>query len=148
MAVYVPDSTRRRKLALLVVAGVVAGLLVGFLVGRATSEGIDDAVAGARAKARAATLTLERLDIEYPQALAAESGESMATIAEAVDHAKDQLDEAWAAATWLGAGARAEVDEALERLDAAIDERVELAELQDVRDVVVEEVDAAFGLSG
>ena len=83
MAIYVPPSTRRRRLVLLVAVGLVVGLLVGYLVGRATARGLDDALADVRNEGEAAAIAFQRIPIEYEQASTGAGGESATTITEA-----------------------------------------------------------------
>ncbi len=119
MAIYVPPSTRRRRLVALVAAGLAVGLAIGFALGRGTSSGVDDALGDVRGQAEDAATALVRLPIEYEQALEGEGGESVRTIEEAIDRARARLDEAWADADWFGPAARRPVDAALDDLDAA-----------------------------
>ncbi len=146
MAIYVPPSTRRRRLVLLVAAGLVVGLLLGFVVGRGTAEGIDDAVESVRDQAADAATALQRIPIEYEQALAGGEGESMATIAEAVDAARDQLDAAWDEATWFGPGPRQTLDRYFRELDVAVTDHVELHEFEVVVASLVELIGTTFGI--
>lgn len=115
MAIYVPDSTRRRRAVLLAVGCLVAGLVVGGLVGRATAPGIDDEVRGVQAQAADAATALQRLPIEYEQLLSGD-GESPATVNEAIDRAQAQLGEAYADAIWFGDSAKSVTDAALDAL--------------------------------
>jgi hypothetical protein len=147
MAIYVPPTTRRRRLVLLVGAGLVVGLLVGFGLGRATSSGVDDAVSGVRDRATEAGTTLERLPIEYEQAVADSGGESTRTITEAIDRARAQLDRAWRDASWFGPEVRKPVDAALDELDAAAAQRVPAARFGDAIDAAVTAVEGAFGIT-
>src|SRR4051794_13452612 len=110
MAIYVPPSTRRRRLVLLVGLGLVVGLVAGFGLGRATSSGIDDAVSKVQSRASDAATTLQRLPIEYGQAVTGSGGESTRTITEAIARARSELDRAWADARWFGSASRAPVD--------------------------------------
>jgi hypothetical protein len=146
MAIYVPPSTKRRRLVLLVAAGLVVGLVVGFALGRATSSGLDDALDAVRGDATDAAVGLQRLPIEYEQAIAGEGGESTRTIAEAIARARADLDEAWEGAEWFGPEARRPVDAALDELDAEVADRVAASEFEAAVDRAVDAVEAAFGI--
>jgi hypothetical protein len=146
MALYVPQSARRRRLVLTIAIGLVVGVLLGFLIGRATSENLDDAVASVESQAEDSATALERIPIEYEQAVAGEGGESTATIAGAVDRARGQLDQAYEAAIWFGADARSATDAAFDRLDQAVADQVPQAELEAEIDDAVQEIEVTFDL--
>lgn len=130
MALYVPAGSRRRRLALVAAAGLLVGLLAGFALGRSTAETVADRIEAVQDKAAAAATALERIPIEYEQALAGSGGESVATVSEAVDRARAQLAEVYAKAPWLGPQARAEPDAAVDAVGRAVTDRVPLAELE------------------
>jgi hypothetical protein len=146
MAIYVPPSTRRRRLVLLVAAGLVLGLAVGFALGRGTASGIDDALDAVRDQATDAAVGLQRMPIEYEQAVAGEGGESTRTITEAIQRARADLDHAWDDAEWLGPEARKPVDAALDELDAEVAAEVPAPEFEAAVDRAVDAVEAAFGV--
>jgi len=147
MAIYVPPSTRRRRLVLLVGAGLVVGLVLGFVLGRATSSGVDDAVGGVRDKATSAATALQRLPIEYEQAAAGTGGESTRTITEAVDRARAELAAAWRDADWFGPAVRRPVDAALAGVARAATDRVSQEAFQAAVDKAVTSIEDAFGVS-
>ena len=120
MAIYVPQGAKRRRLIMISAGALVLGLLVGYLVGRATAPSLDDAIVDVREQADVAATAFERLPIEYEQALVGEGGESPQTIADAIESARSQLDEAYADATWFGDGASAGTDEALDAVQQAV----------------------------
>lgn len=146
MAVYVPDSTRRRNTALLVAVGLVAGVVLGLLVGRATAPD-DTSVADVREQAFDAVAALQRLPIEYGQAVAGEGGESADTIAGAIDQARGQLEGAWEDASWFGPAVREPVDDALEDLDAGVASGATEDEFEALVASAVDAVEGAFGSS-
>jgi hypothetical protein len=146
MAIYVPPSTKRRRLVLLVAAGLVVGLLVGFLVGRGTASGVDDAVAKVRDEASDAGIGLQRLPIEYEQARQGAAGESTRTITEAIARSRADLDDAWGDASWFGPEARGPVDAALEDLDRAVEGEAPTAEFEAKVGAAVDAIEAAFGV--
>jgi hypothetical protein len=146
MAIYVPPSTRRRRLVLLVAAGLVVGLLLGFAVGRGTAEGIDDAVDAAKDQAEDAAVALQRIPIEYEQATAGAGGESTDTITRALASARDALHAAFDDATWFGPRPREEVDAEIDRLEAAVEARVAPEEFEAEVDAAVAAIEAIFGV--
>lgn len=58
MAIYVPESRRRRTLVVVAVACIVAGLVLGFVIGRASSPSLGDRVHDVQEQARQATSQL------------------------------------------------------------------------------------------
>jgi hypothetical protein len=147
MAIYVPPSRRRRQLVLLVALGLVVGLVAGFAAGRASSSGIDDAVAKVRTQATDAAIALQRIPIEYSQAVSGSGGESTRTITEAIARARDEIDQAWADAPWSVPAARRPVDAALTALDRAVAGQADPAQFQTDVDAAVKAVEDAFGVS-
>jgi hypothetical protein len=147
MALYVPDGARRRRLAIAVAVGLAAGLLLGFVLGRSTADGLDDGVASVQEQAAEAATALERIPIEYEQALAGEGGESTTTITDAVDRASAQLDEAYEAAIWLGSDARDGTDAAFAEIEAEVAAGADLVVVQDAIDAGVAEIQLTFALS-
>ena len=146
MAIYVPPSTRRRRLVLLVAVGLVVGLVVGFALGRGTAEGIDDAVGAAQEQAEDAAVALQRIPIEYEQATAGEGGESTETITSAIASARDALHVAFDDASWFGPQPREEVDAELDRLDRAVEDGVAPADFEAAVDDAVRAIEAIFGI--
>ena len=145
MAIYVPDSTRRRRAALLAAGCLVAGLVLGGLLGRATAPGVDDAVSRAKDHAEAAVTALQRLPIEYEQALAAD-GEDAGTITSAIEAARADFDAAYGEIDLLGPAAREDVDIFLDLLTESVADRVTLEEFQAALSNAVAEVQQLFGL--
>lgn len=147
MAIYVPPSTRRRRLVLLVAVGLVVGLALGFALGRSTAEGIDDAVDATQAQAEDAAVALQRIPIEYEQATAGEGGESTETITRAIASARDALHAAFDDATWFGPQPRDELDAELADLDQAVADGVSPADFAAAVDDAVQAIEAIFGIT-
>ena len=146
MAIYVPPSTKRRRLVLLVVAGLVVGLALGFAIGRSTARSVDDAVSEVRDHATDAGVGLQRLPIEYEQAVEGAAGESTRTITEAITRSRADLEEAWDGATWAGRGARRPVDDALDALDRAVADRASAGDFEAAVGRAVDAIEAAFAI--
>lgn len=146
MAIYIPPSTRRRRLVALVAAGVLVGAIAGFAIGRASSTGLDEALADVRDQAEEVAVSLQRIPIEYEQALDGTGRESAETITAAIASAREQLAEAWDEASWLGASVRAPVEDALAAVSDAAARRAPVATFQAAVDDVVTALTETFGL--
>ena len=148
MALYVPAGARRRRVILALVGGVVVGLIVGYLVGRATSPDLADEVAEVQDLAVDATTALQRIPIEYEQAVAGEGGESTDTITGALDRASAQLDDAYAAAIWLpDGGVRAGPTRRSTELAALVAAGADPSEFEAAVDALVAEIEATFAIT-
>jgi hypothetical protein len=148
LAIYVPDSTRRRRVIAIAGACLILGLAVGGVLGRATSSGVDDSVKQVHARAEDAATALERLPIEYEQAVAGSGGESTATITDALRRARATLDAAYGAIDIFGPASRAATDAALDAVTRAAADQVPLAEFEAVIAEAAAAVRATFGLAG
>lgn len=147
MALYVSAGTRRRRLIVVGLAGLVLGLVVGVVIGRSLSQGVGARVDSVRSQAASAVSALERLPIEYEQALAGSGGETTATITEAVARARAQLDRAYADAIWLTPDAPRATDAAIDSVADAVARRADLVEFQDAVDAAAAAIGLTFGLS-
>lgn len=147
MAIYISESTRRRRL--LAIAGIclIAGVVVGGVIGRATTSGVEDSVHEVRALAEDAATALERLPIEYEQALAGEGGESTDTITEALGRARVTLAAAYDEIDVFGPASRSATDAALDEVARAIDDKVAPTTFEGLITAAVTAVHATFGLS-
>src|SRR3954452_6142214 len=118
MAVYMQGSRRRWISVAVGVVALLIGVGIGYLVGRGTATTADDVVTESRSKGQDAATALQRLPIEYEQALTNASGESATTITDALDAATSLLTEAYAVSPWLGDAVRHPPVEAIGRLKA------------------------------
>lgn len=116
MAVYMQGSRRHRITAAVGAATLLIGFGIGYLVGQGGATSASDVAAAARSKGEDAATALQRLPIEYEQAVASSSGESSTTITKAIDEAASLLDDAYAAAPWLGPALRQPALDAIEVL--------------------------------
>ncbi len=148
MALYVPAGARRRRLILAIVTGLVLGLALGFVLGRSTAQGLGDRVDAVKAQASDAATALERIPIEYEQAVTDSGGESTETITAAVDRARAQLDDAYAEAIWFDAEASVETDDALDAVSEAVVDEAEPADLASLIDEAVVAIQQRFALAG
>jgi hypothetical protein len=109
---------------------------------------VDDSVKQVRAQAQDAATALERLPIEYEQALTATGGESTATITEALARARSTLDDAYREIDVFGPATRTAADAALDAVAGAVADKVPLAEFEAAIADAVAAIRATFGLAG
>ena len=147
MALYVPAGARRRRLVLVAVVALAVGLAVGYVAGRASSPGLADDVAEVQDLAADAATALQRIPIEYEQAVVDEGGESTDTIRSALESAELQLDDAYAEAIWLTDGTRDITDPAFGALQRLVEDRVEASDFEDAVGVLVEQIERIFGIT-
>jgi hypothetical protein len=147
VAIYVPPSTKRRRLVLLVAAGLVVGLLVGFVLGRSTSSGLDDALDEVRGHATDAAVVLQRMTNGYVQAGSGDGGDSTRALTEAIDRARADLDEAWDGAAWFGPTARKPVDAALDELDRDVEAEVSPDDFEAAVGRAVDAIETTFDVT-
>jgi hypothetical protein len=114
MAVYMQGSRRHRITALVGAACLIVGGGIGYLVGHSGATSAAEVVAAARSKGEDAATALQRLPIEYEQAVTNASGESTTTITDAIDDAATLLAAAYASAPWLSPALHKAPDAAIE----------------------------------
>lgn len=124
MAVYMQGSRRRWISVAVGVVALLIGVGIGYLVGRGTATTADDVVTESRTKGEDAATALQRLPIEYEQALTNASGESPTTVTDALDDATSLLTEAYAASPWLPDALRQPPVQAIGRLKADVTTQV------------------------
>ena len=146
MAVYMQGSRRRWVTVAIGAVALLIGVGIGYLVGRGTATTADDVVAESRSKGEDAATALQRLPIEYEQAVTNASGESSATITEALDEATTLLTEAYAASPWLGAALRQPPDAAIGRLKADVTAKVAADVFEQDVTAAVDAINTAFNL--
>jgi hypothetical protein len=147
MALYVPAGARRRRLVLGMVLALVVGLGIGYVAGRATSPGLADEVTDVQDLARDAATALQRIPIEYEQALAGEGGESTSTITGAIDRAERQLGDAYAEAIWLRDDASSITARGFELLAGLVDDGVDAGAFESAIGVLVDQIEGVFGIT-
>jgi len=145
MAVYMQGSRRRWVLMAVGVVALLVGIGIGYLIGNNTATTSADVIADSRSKGEDAATALQRLPIEYEQAVSA-SGESSATITGALDEATGLLNDAYAASPWLGATSRQPPLDAIALLKADVASKVAPDVFQHDVDQAVAAIDAAFGI--
>jgi hypothetical protein len=134
VAIYVPESRRRRTLIVVAVVCVVIGLVLGFVAGRASSPSLGDRVHDVQEQARQATSQL-RVVALHEDASTGTDGNSLA-----LKRARTELTDALDDASWI----------------TAADGKAMLASVDALRgdssantiEGVAKKIDAAFGITG
>jgi hypothetical protein len=146
MAVYMRGRTRRWLPAAVGAIGLVLGGGVGYAVGHSGTVTTADVLASARDKGEDASDALQRLPIEYEQALTNRAGESSTTMLEALDAAGSLLSDAFAAAPWLGPAQRQPCDAAIEALRGDVRTAASAETFEQHVDEAVAAIDSTFGV--
>ena len=134
MAIYVPESRRRRTLIVVAVVCVVAGLVLGVVVGRASSPSLSSRVHDVQEQARQATSQL-RVVALHEDASTGTEGNALA-----LRRAHDELAAALDDAKWINAADG-------KALLAAVD-ALRGTSAANAIEGVAKKIDAAFGISG
>ena len=134
MAIYVPESRRRRTLIVVAVACVVVGLVLGFVAGRASAPSLASRVHDVQEQARKATSQL-RVVALHEDASTGTEGNALA-----LRRAHDELAGAIDDAEWISAADGKALLAAVDALRA--DSAARSIE------AVAKKIDAAFGVSG
>jgi len=145
MAVYMEGSRRRWVPIVVGTVCLLVGGGIGYVIGSSTATTAGDVVATSRSKGEDAATALQRLPIEYQQAIGA-SGESATTITDALDEAKALLNDAYSASPWLGAALRQPPVDAIDRLKADVASKVSADAFQQDIDKAVAAIGAVFDL--
>jgi hypothetical protein len=127
MALYVSAGRRARRTAVIAVVAAVVALAVGWAIGRNQVPSIDDRVAQVSADGRDIATRLERLDIEYRQAVDGE-GDSLASgVLEPLRDERAALQHTMDRAPWIRAATRARLLDALADVETVAQRRVAVA---------------------
>jgi hypothetical protein len=134
VAIYVPESRRRRTLIVVAVVCAVAGLVLGVVAGHASAPSLDDRVHDVQERARQAASQLRVVALHEDASTGTEGNDL------ALKRARDELADALDDATWIsGADGKA--------LLAAVD-ALRSSSTASAIEGVAKKVDAAFGISG
>src|SRR5262245_54788198 len=92
MALYVPQSRRRRTAAILAAATLLVGLVVGYVVGRSSATTATEASTAVHAEADTLGTRIEALTIEYEQAVSGTGDTIQGGVLDALDGIDSDLD--------------------------------------------------------
>jgi len=133
VAIYVPESRRKRNTIIVAVVAVVAGLLLGFVAGRASAPSLEDRVHDVQEEARTATSQLRVVALHEDASTGAEGTEL------ALKRARADLKNALDDASWVTA---AQAKALLGAVDA-----LRASSTGDEIEAVAKQIDAAFGVT-
>lgn len=149
MALYIPASKRRRRVAVLAVVALVAGLVVGLIIGRLTAGSVDDAVRSKQDAAEDVVARLDGLGLEYQQTVG-----NGASASDAREGSRDAAADIVATASdlvrsmpWVPAREQASVIAAVKAVQTAVEQAVPPAQLTAVIERAEAAVRAAAGTS-
>ena len=139
MARYIPIARRRRNAALAAVAALFVGIVLGWLVGKQSAPSVSSAVHDAQQQAADIAVQLQRLPIEYQQAIDGGGEDSIqaGVIAPLTDIQ---------AAPWIAPAARASAQDAIAEVRQAALDKVSADEFQTAVNNAADEIRSAFGL--
>ena len=145
MAVYVPASRRRRRLALLASAGFLAGALVGAFAGRATAPTVDERVRAAQGRARGLAAGLRVVALHEEAGAASTQGPGDAGADLALRRTRAGLRDLLAETPWVPHADGARLTAAVSALQA---DKATLgdAELAARVEAVASDIERTFGL--
>jgi hypothetical protein len=146
MTLYISAARRqRRAIAWAVAVGLVA-VVLGLLLGRQQIPSISDRVSSVQAAATEIATGVERLDIEYEQALAVSGADTVvAGVVAPLDELRARLQRTMDDAPWLAASQRQALLDSLAELRSGALDGVSLAEFRTKADSTGQLVRAAFG---
>ena len=148
MALYISSGRRTRRTV--VVAIVAAGLafLAGWVFGRQQVPSVTSQVASAQSQAEEIAIGIERLDIEYEQAITSGGGDSVAAgVIAPLDELRGALQSAMDDAPWLAPADRADLLDSLASVRSAANAGVSLEEFQTAAQTAGSNVRQTFGIA-
>jgi len=126
MALYVSAARRTRRIIVAATATLVVGLGVGYAVGREQVPSIEDRVVAVRTDAADIATGIERLDIEYEQAIGGSGDSISAGVLSPLAEDRTKLQELLDTAPWVTSADRAAMLDGLAALEAAATDRADL----------------------
>ena len=126
MALYVSAGRRTRRTVIVAVAMVVVGLGVGYAVGRQQVPSIQDRVVTVRASAADVATGIERLDIEYEQAIGGGGDSISAGVLSPLAGDRAQLQTLLDEAPWVVAADRSALLDQLAAVEAGARDKIDL----------------------
>lgn len=140
MALYVPESRRRRRLILVAVAALAVGLAAGVFVGRATVPTVSDRIATVRTAVRDISGGLRVLVLHIRAHTANDTAAEAKTV---LAETRTRLQAEFGAAPWLGAAQKRALTTELATLAARTD--LTSPAFATAAESLADHIDAGFG---
>ncbi len=147
MARYIPISRRRRNAAIATVIALFVGIALGWLIGKQSAPSVSSAVKDAQQQAADIAIQLERLPIEYGQALTGSGDTVQAGVIAPLDDIQAAATNAFDDAPWVSAQTRAGAQDALAEVRRAAEDEVSADEFEAAVTSAADTIRLAFGLS-
>ena len=146
MTLYISAARRQRRTIAWAVGVGLVSLVLGLLLGRQQIPSIGDRVASVKAAAGEIATGVERLDIEYEQALAASGTDTVAAgVVTPLDELRARLQRTMDDAPWLAAAQRQALLDSMAELRSGALDGIPLAEFRTRADATGQLVRTAFG---
>lgn len=130
MALYISNARRARRTALIALAAAVLALVAGWAIGRAQVPSIDSRVDEVRAEGAQIATSVERLDIEYEQALANTGDSVKAGVLSPLDDDRVALQHTMDRAPWITSTQRSKLLDSLASVESGARGHIPLAEFR------------------
>ena len=154
MALYVSSARRLRRTILIASVAALVALVLGWAVGRQQVPSIDERVADVQERAADLATNLERLDIEYEQAIGSAGSEAAGTdtveagVVAPLDDLRVELQSVMDDAPWLGSPQRAALLDALAGVRSSAVDGEPAGSFADAAATAATLIRATFGISG
>ena len=146
MTLYISAARRQRRAIAWAVAVGLVTFALGLLLGRQQIPSIDKRVASVQAAATDIATGVERLDIEYEQALVASGVDTVtAGVVAPLDSLRVRLQRTMDDAPWLAASQRQALLDSIAELRSGALDRISLDDFRGRSDVTGELVRTSFG---
>jgi hypothetical protein len=147
VARYIPVSRRRRNAALVAGAALLVGIVLGWLVGKQSAPSVSSAVHDAQQQAADIAVQLQRLPIEYQQAIDGGGEDSIqAGVIAPLDDIQASATNAFDDAPWIAPTARANTQDAIAQVRQDALDKVSADEFETAVNDAADAIRSAFGL--
>jgi len=147
VARYIPVSRRRRNAALVAGAALLVGIVLGWLVGKQSAPSVSSAVHDAQQQAADIAVQLQRLPIEYQQAIDGGGEDSIqAGVVAPLDDIQASATNAFDDAPWIASARRANAQDAIAQVRQDALDKVSADEFETAVNDAADAIRSAFGL--
>ena len=147
MARYIPISRRRRNAALVAGAALLVGIVLGWLVGKQSAPSVSSAVHDAQQQAADIAVQLQRLPIEYQQAIDGGGEDSIqAGVVAPLDDIQASATNAFDDAPWIASATRANAQDSIAQVRQDALDKVSADEFETAVNDAADAIRSAFGL--